>query len=212
MSPEFPTIYLLSDHRDRSKGIVSLLQQAGCQPAVMSKPEELFALSRIKKPDCVVFDLSSFGDDPLPLLAQLVQFNTSRPVLCASERSDLPMAVRAMKTGAFNFLLTSYSAAEWCQAIEEAVGFHRQVQQLNARQVDVQARYQHLTTRERQVFALIITGQPNKQIAATLGLAVQTVKIHRARTMAKMGAGSAVELLQAAQFLSQTKLKNLIIN
>jgi FixJ family two-component response regulator len=201
MNPECPVIHLLSDDRSRRWAIARLLEQTGAQIVAASGLEEFFVLNRIKQSQCVVLDLSAGGAEHFQLLAELIKADSARPVLCVSEQADLKTAVRAMKAGAFDFLLTSEDPARLCQAVGEAVAFHHKTRQLDIKRTEFQARYEHLTAREKQIFALIITGQPNKQIAASLGLAVQTVKIHRSRVLAKMGTASAIELLQAAQAL-----------
>jgi len=180
--------------------LAPLLHQCGHQVDFFDSLEALLCANRVRKSDCLLLSLpsrSAIDEALVPVL----RFDSNWPVICISRKVQLATVVAAMKLGAFHFLLETTPPGELMEVLEEAFAHSRKRQENEQRQLDIQARYEQLTNREREVFHLLITGQPTREIATQLQLAIQTVKIHRARVLAKMGAGSAIELLRFAQIL-----------
>jgi FixJ family two-component response regulator len=121
------------------------------------------------------------------------------PIIFISGHGTIPMSVRAMKRGAVEFLTKPFDAEELLAAVRQALGRDRLARQQHEELAGPRARYDTLTPREREVFALVVTGRLNKQIAADLGCSEQTVKVHRGRVMRKLAVGSVAELVRVAQ-------------
>jgi FixJ family two-component response regulator len=136
--------------------------------------------------------------DGLVLVDLLRSAGCSLPVIFITGRADVPTTVRAMKRGAIDFLLKPVDEAELLDAIDRAVERDRQERRARAERAEAARRLESLTPRERQVFELVVTGLLNKQIAGDLGTTEQTVKVHRARVMQKMGAASLPDLVRLA--------------
>jgi FixJ family two-component response regulator len=148
-----------------------------------------------------VLDESMPGMTGSQLHEQLVQENSHLAVIFLTARGDIPMSVRAMKAGAVDFLTKPVKDLELMAVIRNALTNSSQLLQKNFELAELHQRLQRLTSREKEVFGHVARGMPNKQIATLLGLVEQTIKVHRGRVMAKMGADSFAQLVLHAERL-----------
>ena len=148
------------------------------------------------QPGCLVVDVRMPGMSGLELQEQLIAREISLPVIVISGHADVPMAVRAMKGGAVDFLQKPFDDQVLIERINNAIGRDRRARQNGLRQTDLAALFDRLTPREREVMELVVSGKANKQIAAILDRSEKTVEHHRAHVMRKMEAGSLAELVK----------------
>ena len=207
MSSPHSTIYMIGSDRSRLGRLAQLIQREGNEAVLIPNSADFFIASRMRRPDCIFLDMTpdagTDGEeaDPFLILRELVQSDSMTPVVCLSSDHSLRRAVRAMRLGAFDYLPISCTSLEFRTALDEALEFQLKNRQQATQRCTILSRYKQLTAREKQVFALTVSGLPNKEIAETLDLAHQTVKIHRGRVLAKMAASSTLDLFRFAQVL-----------
>ena len=148
------------------------------------------------RPGCLVLDVRMPGRSGLDLQRELSQRGVALPIIIITGYADVYLAVRALKAGAVDFIEKPFSSQVLLERIEEAIEKDRQARKENAKRAEFTARLESLTPRERQVMDLVVDGQPNKAIAAELGLSLKTVEGHRAHVMEKMKVGSLAELVR----------------
>jgi FixJ family two-component response regulator len=177
------------------KALDRLLRSAGF--AVRTFPSSLDFLRQHddETPGCVVVDLSMPGLDGLQLQQALAVSGDSCPMVFISGRGDVPTSVQAMKAGAVDFLTKPFDQQQLLTAVRTAIEKDRATRERRAERRSIGARMAVLTPRERQVMTHVVAGRLNKQIAAELGMAEKTVKVHRARVMKKMAVNSVAELV-----------------
>ncbi len=148
------------------------------------------------RPSCLVLDVRMPGLSGLDLQAELVRRDVGIPVIMISGHGDVPVAVRAMRAGAIDFIEKPFSDQLLLDRVRQAIERDQAESASDSRRVQVEGRVAQLTPREREVMNLVVTGRPNRRIAEDLGLSQKTVEIHRARVMAKMEADSLAELVR----------------
>ncbi|HXH83994.1 MAG TPA: response regulator transcription factor [Candidatus Tectomicrobia bacterium] len=192
------TVFVVDDDPSVRKSLTRLIALAGYPVEAFASAAEFLARERQPGPCCLVLDVRMPGITGLELQETLAGAGHRMPIVFVTGQGDVAMSVRAMKAGALDFLTKPFDAKDLLVAIERAVA--RDLHDLDdeARVTEVRARVRALTPREAQVFALVVTGMLNKQIAADLGIAEKTVKVHRARVMDKMRAASVAELVRLA--------------
>lgn len=149
-----------------------------------------------RRPGCVVLDVRMPGMSGLELQDRLVAEGIEVPIIMVSGYGDVPMAVRALKGGAIDFIVKPYTDQELLDRVNLAIACDDRRRVAAAMRADVEARVQRLTRRETQVIELVVEGKANKVIADELGLSHKTIEVHRARAMEKLRVGSLAELLQ----------------
>ena len=174
-----------------------LLQARGFEVHTYSSPQAFLEQRHPDAPGCIVMDLSMPGLSGLELQQALVRAADRRPVVFISGRSSVEASVRAMKAGAVDFLTKPFDEAELIAAVHTAVDKDRASREGLAERASINLRLSTLTPREREVLSRVVEGKLNKQIAAELGTAEKTVKVHRARMMRKMQFDSLAELVRA---------------
>ena len=177
------------------KSLDRLLRSAGFAVRTFPSPLDFLRQHDDNAPGCVLLDLSMPGLDGLQLQQTLARMGDSCPVIFISGYGDVPSSVRAMKAGAVDFLTKPFDQNQLLAAVRTAIERDRCARAARAQRSSIGRRVAALTPRERQVMSHVVAGHLNKQIAAELGIAEKTVKVHRARVMKKMDAGSVAELV-----------------
>ena len=179
------------------RAVGRLLQSVGLAVEMYSSAEEFLSRAGRGRPGCVVMDLSLPELNGLELQQALCNAADSRPVVFISGQGSVPASVEAMKAGAVDFLVKPLNEGKFLSAVRAALEKDRAARAREAGHASVLARLATLTMREGQVLRHVIAGKLNKQIAAELGTAEKTIKVHRARMMHKMAVGSVAELVRA---------------
>jgi len=189
---------IVDDDPSVRKGLVRVVTSAGYRVEVFASAREFLARPQQEDICCLLLDVRMPGLTGLELQEALATAGQRMSIVFVSGHGDVTGSVRAMKRGAIDFLTKPVDARDLLGAIERGVAKASAAQREQARATDLQGRLKTLTAREAQVFALVVTGMLNKQIAAELGVVEKTVKVHRARVMEKMRAGSVAELVRLA--------------
>jgi FixJ family two-component response regulator len=192
------TVYLVDDDPAVLKSLSRLLRSEGFTVAAFGSPAELLERLDPGEPGCFVLDLAMPGLDGLSLQRALKARGSELPILFLTGRGDIPKSVAAMKSGAVDFLTKPVEGKRLLEAVRAAMERDRARRRALAEGADIRRRLSSLTPRERDVLEGVVAGRLNKQIAADLGTALKTVKIHRGRMMEKMAANSVAELVRLA--------------
>jgi two-component system, LuxR family, response regulator FixJ len=191
-----PVVYIVDDDDGMRRALTVLITTVGYQPVAFAKPSEFLAKYDRNQPSCLVLDVRMPEMSGLEVQQQLNKTGSMLPVILVSGHGDIPMAVQAMKDGAFDFLQKPFRDQELIDRINGALKLDAQNRESVDRLADLKAREESLTPREREVLALVVDGKANKVIAIDLGLSERTVEIHRANVMEKMGARSVAHLVK----------------
>jgi FixJ family two-component response regulator len=196
-----PTVHLVEDDEPTRKATARFLATAGHAVRTYRSGTEFLRASPIRTAGCLVLDLQLPGPSGLDVQQALTQHCEALPVVFLSGHAEVPDSVQAMKCGAVDFLTKSTDGSVLLEAVSRAIARSVEERVTRARQRELQARYDRLSPRERDVFAHLISGQLNKQIAFDLDIAEQTTKIHRHRVLEKMQADSIADLVRMASDL-----------
>jgi FixJ family two-component response regulator len=189
-------VYLVDDEPDLRRALERLLRAEGCEVEGFSSAAEFLAQVPPEAPGCIVLDVAMPGIDGLAMQQRLTASGGLLPIVFLTGHGDIPMSVRAVKAGAVDFLTKPVKGVDLLRAVGAALDLSEQRQAQRAEWADLQARAAQLTPREREVFGHVIAGRLNKIIADRIGTTEQTVKVHRARVMDKMGAESVADLVR----------------
>jgi FixJ family two-component response regulator len=197
-----PIVYVVDDDLSVREGVSSLLRSIGLETVSFESPTEFLAFDRSDRVSCLVLDVRLPGSSGLKFQHELAEDGSKLPIIFITGHGDIPMSVRAMKAGAIEFLTKPFRDQDLLEAVQQAIDLDRQRQLEEVSLADLDQRFASLTQRERQVMEILVTGQLNKQIGATIGTTESTVKAHRTQIMKKMRAGSLAELVRMADKLS----------
>ena len=193
-----PLVFVVDDDSSVRKSLTRLLEASGHAVEAFASAREFLAREPHPGPCCLVLDVRMPGLTGLELQERLVAEGRRMSIVFVTGHVDVPKSVKAMKGGAVDLLTKPVDAKDLITAIQRAVEKSVQDVSTAARVTEVQQRVKTLTSREMEVFALVVTGMLNKLIASALGIGEKTVKVHRARVMEKMRAGSVAELVRLA--------------
>ena len=196
--PPAPTVLIVDDDPSVRRCLSRIVRQAGWEARAFPSAEEFLQElpDPLLQPGCLVLDLQLPGLGGLGLQREIGAGPAPWPVIFISGHGDIPATVKAMQQGAETFLTKPFDDTALLDAISGAVRKHRAAIEASCRRSNLRRRIDSLSQREREVMAWVITGALNKQIAASLGIVEQTVKVHRARVMEKMRAASVAELVR----------------
>jgi len=205
MTEPASVVFVVDDHPSVRRAIKRLVESVGLHVEIFGSAQEFLQAKRPDVPSCLILDIRLRGVSGLDFQRQLVEAGIYVPVIFITAHGDIPMSVQAMKAGAVEFLTKPFRDQDLLDAIQVALKRDRARREQEAEIAVLQERYELLTPREREVVAMVVAGMLNKQIAAELGTAENTVKVHRSRAMEKMQAQSLADLVKMIERL-QTPL------
>jgi FixJ family two-component response regulator len=201
-SPEMPVVFIVDDDASLRETAAALIRTAGWRTITAGSAEEFLAEPRAAGPSCLLVELDLPDASGLDLQRRLLD-RSDMPVIFMSRHADIHAAVQAMKGGAFEFLTKPLVGDALLNALDDALERSRTTLLRLAQSQVLEARYQLLSHREREVMNLVVSGRLNKQVGGELGISEITVKVHRGRLMRKMQAGSVADLVRMAASLAR---------
>jgi FixJ family two-component response regulator len=207
-APELPpVVFVIDDDPSLRNALTNLFRSVGLGAETFGSAPEFLQSKLPDVPSCLVLDIRLPGPSGLDFQSTLVQENIHIPIIFMTGHGDIPMTVRALKAGAVDFLTKPFRDQDMLDAVSKAIEHDRKRRKNHKAMLDLRSLFDSLTPREQEVLALVAGGLLNKQIAAEIGLAEITVKIHRGHLMKKMGAKSLADLVRMAEILGVRRTK-----
>jgi FixJ family two-component response regulator len=191
-----PTVYVVDDDSEMRSSLRWLIESVGLAVRTCASAQEFLGIYQPSDPGCLLLDLRMPGMSGLDLQAELASRQVYIPILIITGYAEVPLAIRAMKAGAFDFIEKPFSAQTLLDRIRAAVALDEVSRRRRATRQEVQERLDLLTRREREVLRGVVIGKGNKQIAALIRLSTKTVEVHRANVMKKLKADSLADLIR----------------
>jgi FixJ family two-component response regulator len=206
-STDDPIVRIVDDDPSMRRALTNLFQSVGLEVEAFGSAAEVMDAKPPTAPSCLVLDIRLPGSSGLDLQADLVKANIHTPIIFITGHGDIPMTVRAMKSGAVDFLTKPVRDQDMLDAVQAAIERDRKRRDEEKSISGVRSRFESLSARQRDILGLVASGLMNKQVAAELGLAEITVKIYRGQIMRKMGAKSLADLVRMTEALGIPRTK-----
>jgi FixJ family two-component response regulator len=203
MPPPDGTVFVVDDDAAMRDSLRWLIESVGLRVEAYATADDFLARWDPERPGCLVLDVRMPGMSGLDLQGELAQREVRLPTIVITGHADVPMAVRAVKAGALDFVQKPFSDQLLLDRIRQALDLDRRRRQARDARRDALRRRDLLTAREREVMDRIVAGKPNRKIAAELGLSPKTVEVHRAHVMEKMQVATLADLIRLAVLLEQ---------
>jgi FixJ family two-component response regulator len=194
-----PIVFVVDDDLSVREALRSLIRSVGLRCETFASAAEFLRFQRPEDPACLVLDVQLPDASGLDLVGELDAAEAPIPIIFITGHGTIPMSVRAMKAGAIEFLTKPFREEDLITALEQAVERDREARRERTEMAGLRVRLEKLTPREKEVLTLVAEGRMNKQIAAALGTAEQTIKQHRGRVMKKLGVDSVAELVRLVE-------------
>jgi FixJ family two-component response regulator len=198
---DVPIVFIVDDDKDVRESLQDLLESVGLHSRSFGTAQEFLSSPRSDVPSCLILDVRLPGISGLDLQHELKRGKVSIPVIFLTAHADVPMSVKAMKSGAVEFLTKPFRQQDLLDAVQRSLSRDRIVREKQRDIAELRQRRNKLSVREREVMNLVVSGMLNKQIAAELDASEGTIKMHRSQVMRKMQAESLPELVRMADKL-----------
>jgi FixJ family two-component response regulator len=201
MTSDTPTVFIVDDDGRMRAAMQRLLKTVGLHSESFATPQDFLRRKLPDAPSCLVLDIRLPGMSGLEVQSKLNETGAQIPIIFITSHGDIPMTVKAMKSGAVEFLTKPFRDQDLLDAIQQALKRDGEMRQLQHEIQELKERYQTLSAREREVMGLLVSGMLTKQIASRLGTSEITAQVHRGQVMRKMQANSPAELGRIAERL-----------
>jgi FixJ family two-component response regulator len=198
---DVPAVFIVDDDADVRESLQELLESVGLHSQSFGTAQEFLAARHGDGPSCLILDVRLPGISGLDLQHELKRRRISIPIIFLTAHADVPMSVRAMKSGAVEFLTKPFRQQELLDAVQRSIARARILREKEREFAELRQRHERLSVREREVMNLVVSGMLNKQVAAELGASEATIKMYRSQVMKKMQAKSLPELVRMADRL-----------
>ena len=202
-----PIVFIIDDDAGMRQAIQDLVESVDLRAECFTTGEEFLRKQRTSDPCCLVLDVRLPQMSGLDFQHRLAEIGLQIPIIFITAHGDIPMSVKALKSGAVEFLTKPFRDQDLLDAIQQALQRDRAAREQQAEITALHERYETLTAREQEVMPLVVSGMLNKHISAKIGASEATVKIHRGHVMEKMQAGSLIELVRMADKLKLSPKK-----